>query len=266
MTSSAKSSSAWASVEKFSTNGTAASMAATSAPDRSATSETSPRWSMCWWVRITSSMSSSEWPRPRSRAQHVERRARVGTRVHERERRVFDQVDVYPADREWGRDGEAMDAGLGGGANGSWPRPDELYSRNPTTLPKVVTPDEVCAILVHEPAHRGGMRAARRLAARRPCLASERPYRARAFVIRLPPDSAPPRAWTGGAGPRAPCAPSRPAGRSAEPRLAARALEASSSPRASTGVHRRGADREPRPRSPPRTPRPSGAAFPDVRA
>ena len=55
----AKSSSACASTEKFSTKGTATSMAATSAPECAATSDTSPRWSMCWWVRITSSMSSS---------------------------------------------------------------------------------------------------------------------------------------------------------------------------------------------------------------
>jgi hypothetical protein len=37
---------------------------APSAPDRVATSETSPRWSMCWSVRIPSSMSSTAWPRP----------------------------------------------------------------------------------------------------------------------------------------------------------------------------------------------------------
>ena len=64
MMSVAKSSSAWASEEKFSTKGTATSIAATSAPLRSATRETRPRWSMCWWVRITSSMSSSRCPRP----------------------------------------------------------------------------------------------------------------------------------------------------------------------------------------------------------
>ena len=45
-------------------NGTATSIAATSAPECEATSETRPRWSMCWWVTITSSMSSSEWPSP----------------------------------------------------------------------------------------------------------------------------------------------------------------------------------------------------------
>ena len=54
-----------------------ASIAATSAPERSATSDTSPRWSMCWWVRITSSMSSSEWPSSASPCvQLVERRGR----------------------------------------------------------------------------------------------------------------------------------------------------------------------------------------------
>ena len=41
-------------------------MAATSAPEWAATSDTSPRWSMCWWVSSTSSTSSSVWPRPAS--------------------------------------------------------------------------------------------------------------------------------------------------------------------------------------------------------
>ena len=45
-----KSSSAWASAEKLSTYGTATSMAPTP-PERDATTDTSPRWSMCWWVR-----------------------------------------------------------------------------------------------------------------------------------------------------------------------------------------------------------------------
>ncbi len=59
MMSRAKSSSAWASSEKFSMYGTATSMAATSAPECDATSDTRPRWSMCWWVTITRPMSSS---------------------------------------------------------------------------------------------------------------------------------------------------------------------------------------------------------------
>ena len=84
-----------------------------------ATSDTSPRWSMCWWVRITSSMSSSEWPRPRDPAvQLVERGAGVGPGVHQRQRLVLDQVDVHPADGERGRDRESVHARLGGRGEG----------------------------------------------------------------------------------------------------------------------------------------------------
>ena len=41
----------------------ATSIAATSAPECSTMISTRPRWSMCWWVRMTSSRSSIEWPR-----------------------------------------------------------------------------------------------------------------------------------------------------------------------------------------------------------
>ena len=93
--------------------------AATSAPECAATSATRPRWSMCWWVRITSSMSSSEWPSAaRPALQLVERGARVGPGVDQRQRLVLDQVDVHAADRERGGDREAVDARLGGGGEG----------------------------------------------------------------------------------------------------------------------------------------------------
>ena len=46
-------------------------------------------------------------------AELVERRARVGPGVHQRERRVVDQVDVDPPDGEGGGDGEPVDAGRG---------------------------------------------------------------------------------------------------------------------------------------------------------
>ena len=119
ITSRANASSASASSEKRSTNGTAASIAATSAPECEATSETRPRWSMCWWVRITSPMSSSEWPEARDPAgELVEGGARVGAGVHQRQRLVLDQVDVHAADRERGGDGQAVDARLGRGREG----------------------------------------------------------------------------------------------------------------------------------------------------
>ncbi len=51
---------------KFSMNGTTTSIAATSAPEREAMISTSPRWSMCWWVSTTSSISSSERPKAES--------------------------------------------------------------------------------------------------------------------------------------------------------------------------------------------------------
>ena len=66
MSEAANLSSASMSSPKFSTNGTTTSIAATSAPDRSAMISTSPRWSMCWWVSTTSSMSAIDRPRSAS--------------------------------------------------------------------------------------------------------------------------------------------------------------------------------------------------------
>ena len=60
---------------------------------------------MCWWVRITSSMSSSEWPSAaRPLVSSSNEVAEFGPGVDERERLVLDQVDVHPPDRERRRD------------------------------------------------------------------------------------------------------------------------------------------------------------------
>ena len=70
---------------------------------------------MCWWVSTTSSMSSSEWPASGELVlELVERAARVGPGVDQRERVVLDQVGVDAADRERRRDAERVDARLGG--------------------------------------------------------------------------------------------------------------------------------------------------------
>ncbi len=115
----ANSSSASASSRKRSTNGTAASIAATSAPECDATSDTRPRWSMCWWVRMIELDVLERVAEAGDPAlELVERGAGVGARVHERQRLVLDQVDVHAPDRERGRDGEAVDARLGGGGEG----------------------------------------------------------------------------------------------------------------------------------------------------
>ena len=86
--------------------------AATSAPECSTTISTRPRWSMCWWVTMTSSRSSIEWPRaPSWRLQLVQRLARVGPGVDQGQRLVLDQVAVDPPDRERGRDLQPVDPG-----------------------------------------------------------------------------------------------------------------------------------------------------------
>ena len=100
-------------------NGTAASIAATSAPECDATISTSPMWSMCWWVTITSSRSSIALPCAASaRCSSSSARPEFGPGVDERERLVLDQVAVDAADRERRRDRQAVDAGLGGGGEG----------------------------------------------------------------------------------------------------------------------------------------------------
>ena len=85
--------------------------AATSAPECSATISTRPRWSMCWWVTITSSRSSIEWPRSPSWAlELVQCLARVGPGVDQGQRLVLDQVAVDPPNREGRGDAQAVDA------------------------------------------------------------------------------------------------------------------------------------------------------------
>ena len=70
---------------------------------------------MCWWVRMTSSRSSIEWPRSAELAlQLVERLARVGAGVDQGQRLVLEQVAVDPPDRERRGDAEAVDAGQRG--------------------------------------------------------------------------------------------------------------------------------------------------------
>ena len=102
-----------ASSPKLASRSAATSIAATSAPECSTMISTRPRWSMCWWVRITSSRSSIEWPRsPSWRLQLVQRLARVGPGVDQGQRLVLEQVAVDPPDRERRRDAQAVDAGL----------------------------------------------------------------------------------------------------------------------------------------------------------
>ena len=87
------------------------SIAATSAPEWLAMMSTSPRWSMCWWVRTTSSMSSIEWPCSASWCwSSSSARPEFGPGVDERQRVVLDQVGVHAADRERRRDPQAVDA------------------------------------------------------------------------------------------------------------------------------------------------------------
>ena len=94
-----------ASSSKLASRSAATPSAATSAPECSTTISTRPRWSMCWWVTMTSSRSSIEWPRsPSCALQLVERLARVGPGVDQGQRLVLDQVAVDPPDRERGRD------------------------------------------------------------------------------------------------------------------------------------------------------------------
>ena len=112
ISSTAKRSSASASSSKLARRSAATPIAATSAPECSATISTRPRWSMCWWVTMTSSRSSIEWPRGAElRCQLVERLARVGAGVDQGQRLVLDQVAVDPPDREGGRDPQPVDAG-----------------------------------------------------------------------------------------------------------------------------------------------------------
>ena len=76
---SSSSRSAWSS--KSSTTGTSRSSAQTSAPERSATIPTRPRWSMCWWVMTIRSRSSIRWPCSRERLlERVERARRSSAR------------------------------------------------------------------------------------------------------------------------------------------------------------------------------------------
>ena len=80
---------------------------------RSATrrATTSPRWSMCWWVTITSSMSSSEWPSSAMpRCSSSNEVPEFGPGVDQRQRLVLDQVDVHAPDRERRGDREPVDA------------------------------------------------------------------------------------------------------------------------------------------------------------
>ena len=94
-----------ASSSKLASRSAATPIAATSAPECSTTISTRPRWSMCWWVTMTSSRSSIEWPRSAELAlQLVERLARVGAGVDQGQRLVLDQVAVDPPDREGGGD------------------------------------------------------------------------------------------------------------------------------------------------------------------
>ena len=74
---------------------------------------------MCWWVTITSSMSSSEWPSPAMpRCSSSNDVPELGPGVDQRQRLVLDQVDVHAPDRERRRDGEPVDARRGGGGEG----------------------------------------------------------------------------------------------------------------------------------------------------
>ena len=78
----------------------------------------------------------------------VERRARVGTGVHERQRRVVDQVHVHAPDRERGGDREVMDTRLGGGRERVLAHGEDPTRTTLNHPPKGVRPlDEVCAIL-----------------------------------------------------------------------------------------------------------------------
>ena len=82
-------------------------------PIASAMISTSPRWSMCWWVRTTSSMSAIERPRSASwcssSSSDLPELGPVSTRVSGL---VLDQIAVDAADGERRRNLQAMDAGL----------------------------------------------------------------------------------------------------------------------------------------------------------
>ena len=115
ISSTANRSSRSASSPKLASRSAATPIAATSAPECSTMISTRPRWSMCWWVRMTSSRSSIECPRVGELAlQLVERLARVRAGVDQGQRLVLEQVAVDPADRERGRDPQAVDAGQRG--------------------------------------------------------------------------------------------------------------------------------------------------------
>ena len=91
------------------------SIAATSAPEWPTMMSTSPRWSMCWWVSTTSSMSSIEWPCSASWCcSSSSARPEFGPGVDQRQRVVLDQVGVDAPDRERRRDPQQVDARLGG--------------------------------------------------------------------------------------------------------------------------------------------------------
>ena len=115
----AKSSSAWASSEKCSTKGTAASIAATSAPERRATSATRPKV-VNVLVGEDHQLDLGEGvTQPCDPAlELVQRRAGVRPRVHERERSVLDQVDVHSPHCKWRGDGDALQAGFRRGDEG----------------------------------------------------------------------------------------------------------------------------------------------------
>ena len=98
---SAKRSSSSVCSPKLARNGARRSSAATSAPERRARIEARPKWSMCWWLTISSSMSSIAWPRAASACSSSSSAlAEFGPGVDQRQRRVLDQVGVDPPDLE----------------------------------------------------------------------------------------------------------------------------------------------------------------------